>query len=235
MLPGSKTTIKHVCQLIERRFRGHSIIPCVIQGETEEAPASGASVYQGTETKPTSQEPDRPSEGEKTSAAAPSAQPRAPDSLADYILKFILLICNLVFTAIGLALLGLGLWGLINKESFAQERIGQLGTDPMLVFVMLGLLLSLLCLTGCVGALRENYCLLRIFSAMVLTMVAAQVLAAILAYSLQDRIVGVLRSGQLTAMVRYQDDLDMRFITDEIQTGLQCCGADNYRDWEINM
>lgn len=140
-----------------------------------------------------------------------------------------------MFTAIGLALLGLGLWGLINKESFAQERIGQLGTDPMLVFVLLGLLLSLLCLTGCVGALRENYCLLRIFSAMVLTMVAAQVLAAILAYSLQDRIVGVLRSGLLTAMVRYQDDLDMRFITDEIQTGLQCCGADNYRDWEINM
>lgn len=134
----------------------------------------------------------------------------------------------------GLATLGLGLWGLLNKESFAQEKLGSIGTDPMLVFVFLGLVLSLLCLTGCVGAVRENYCLLRTFSAVLLALVAAQVLAAIVAYSLQGRIADVLRTGMLTAMVRYQDDLDLRFITDEIQSGLQCCGADDYRDWEIN-
>ncbi|XP_041942018.1 tetraspanin-10 isoform X2 [Alosa sapidissima] len=209
------------------------------KGESDDGPTTGASVYQGTETR----ESDRPveAEGEKErppggAADAPASLPRTPpNTLGDYILKLVLLTCNLVFTAFGLALLGLGLWGLVNKESFAQERIGQISTDPMLLFVLLGLLLSLLCVTGCVGALRENYCLLRIFSAMVLTMVAAQVLAAILAYSLQDKIVGVLRSGMLMAMVRYQDDLDMRFITDEIQTGLQCCGADNYRDWEVNV
>lgn len=220
-----------------------SIVVCVIQGETDEAAATGGSVYQGTETKAASQESDRPGEDENktdrlsgAAADAPIPHRRSPpDTLSDYVLKIILLTCNLVFTAFGLALLGLGLWGLVNKESFAQERIGQIGTDPMLVFLMLGLLLSLLCLTGCVGALRENYCLMRIFSALVLTMVAAQVLAAILAYSLQDKIVGVLRSSMLMAISRYQDDLDMRFITDEIQTGLQCCGADNYRDWEVNV
>ncbi|KAL2100897.1 hypothetical protein ACEWY4_002658 [Coilia grayii] len=208
------------------------------KGETEEAPATGTTAYQGTETQPASQEPSRPSEGESQKEKTPgstAAHLRSPDTLTDYILKIVLLTCNMLFTALGLALLGLGLWGLINKESFAQERVGQLGTDPMLVFLLLGLLLSLLCLTGCVGALRENYCLLRIFSALVLTMVAAQVLAAIVAYSLQERIVDVLRSGMLTAMARYQDDVDMRFITDEIQIGLQCCGADDYRDWEINV
>lgn len=220
-----------------------SIVVCVLQGDTDESAATSGSVYQGTETKAASQESDRPGEGENqkerlsgATADAPAPHRRSPpDTLGDYVLKLALLICNLVFTAFGLALLGLGLWGLVNKESFAQERIGQIGTDPMLVFLLLGLLLSLLCLTGCVGALRENYCLLRIFSAMVLTMVAAQVLAAILAYSLQDKIVGVLRSSMLTAISRYQDDLDMRFITDEIQTGLQCCGADDYRDWEVNV
>uniref|UniRef100_A0A8C8C1L0 Tetraspanin n=1 Tax=Oncorhynchus tshawytscha TaxID=74940 RepID=A0A8C8C1L0_ONCTS len=142
---------------------------------------------------------------------------------------------NLLFTVLGLVVLALGLWGLINKESFAQEKIGQISTDPMLVFVVLGLVLSTLCLSGCVGALRENCCLLQVFSATVLVLVAAQVLAAIVAYSFQGQIEGYLRSGMLAAMVRYQDDLDLRFITDEIQIGLQCCGADNYRDWEVNM
>uniref|UniRef100_A0AAY4BF82 Tetraspanin n=1 Tax=Denticeps clupeoides TaxID=299321 RepID=A0AAY4BF82_9TELE len=151
------------------------------------------------------------------------------------LLKNALFISNLFFTVMGLVVLGMGLWGLITKESFAQERIGHIGTDPMLVFVFLGLTLCLLCLMGCVGSLRENSCLLRLFSGAVLILVAAQVLVAIAAYSLQDQIVPVLRSGMLTAMVRYQDDLDMRFITDEIQMNLQCCGADNYRDWEMNL
>lgn len=156
-------------------------------------------------------------------------------SLMDYFLKSFLFLSNLVFTVLGLLVLGLGMWGLISKESFAQEKIGSIGTDPMLILVTLGMVLTMLCLSGCVGALRENCCLLKLFSAVVLVLITAQVLAAIMAYSLQDQVANVLRSGMLAAMVRYQDDLDLRFITDEIQSNLQCCGADNYRDWEINM
>ncbi|XP_010736883.3 tetraspanin-10 [Larimichthys crocea] len=156
-------------------------------------------------------------------------------SLTDYFLKYFLFLCNLVFSVLGLVVLGLGMWGLISKESFAQEKIGSIGTDPMLMLVTLGFVLTMLCLSGCVGALRENCSLLKLFSATVLVLITVQVLAAIMAYSLQDQIGGFLRSGMLTAMVRYQDDLDLRFITDEIQSNLQCCGADNYRDWEINI
>ncbi|XP_040919127.1 tetraspanin-10 [Toxotes jaculatrix] len=162
-------------------------------------------------------------------------QPYYSYSLMDYFLKYFLFLCNLVFTVLGLVVLGLGMWGLISKESFAQEKIGSIGTDPMLVLVTLGFMLTMLCLSGCVGALRENCCLLKLFSAAVLVLITAQVLAAIIAYSLQDQIGGYLRSGMLTAMARYQDDLDLRFITDEVQSNLQCCGADNYRDWEVNI
>lgn len=156
-------------------------------------------------------------------------------SLMDYFLKYFLILCNLVFTVLGLVVLGVGMWGLINKESFAQEKIASIGTDPMLTLVTLGCLLTMLCLSGCVGALRENCFLLKLFSATVLVLITAQVLLAIVAYSLQDQVGGVLRSGMLAAMARYQEDLDLRFIVDEIQTNLQCCGADNYRDWESNM
>ncbi|XP_051573082.1 tetraspanin-10 [Myxocyprinus asiaticus] len=156
-------------------------------------------------------------------------------SWSDYLLKYLLITSNLLFTVLGLVTLVVGLWGLINKESFAQEKISGIGTDPMLLFTFLGFTVALLSLTGCVGALRENLCLLRTFSTAVLLLVVAQILAAIIVYSLQGQIMEYLRSGMLAAMVRYQDDLDLRFITDEIQTGLQCCGADTYRDWEINV
>uniref|UniRef100_A0A3P9MNV4 Tetraspanin-10 n=1 Tax=Oryzias latipes TaxID=8090 RepID=A0A3P9MNV4_ORYLA len=156
-------------------------------------------------------------------------------SWMDYFLKYFLFLCNLAFTVFGLMVLGLGMWGLISKESFAQERIGSIGTDPMLVLVSLGFLLAVLCLTGCVGAIRENSCLLRLFSGILLILITVQVLIAIMAYSMQDQIEVYMRSGMLAAMAGYQDDLDLRFITDEIQTNLQCCGADTYRDWETNI
>ncbi|XP_058509730.1 tetraspanin-10-like [Solea solea] len=156
-------------------------------------------------------------------------------SLIDYFLKYFLFLCNFMFTVLGLVVLGLGMWGLVSKESFAQEKVGSIGTDPMLILATLGLVLTLLCLSGCVGTLRENCCLLKLFSAVVLVLITAQVLAAIMLYSLQDQIGNYLRSGMLTAMVHYQDDLDLRFITDEIQSNLQCCGADNYRDWDVNI
>ncbi|XP_061086608.1 tetraspanin-10 [Conger conger] len=153
----------------------------------------------------------------------------------DGVLKLLLFLGTLLFSAVGLGGLGLGLWGLTEKESFAQERIGQLGADPMLLFVCGGLLLALLSLVGCVGTLRENACLLHAFSAALLVLLSAQVLLAIVAFSLHGQIEGYLRSAMLTAMARYQDDLDLHFLTDELQMSLQCCGADSYRDWEINM
>lgn len=171
----------------------------------------------------------------RSRASTRSAQPHYRYSFTDYLLKYILFLCNLMFTVLGLVVLGLGMWGLISKESFAQEKIGSIGTDPMLLLVTLGFLLTLLCLSGCVGALRENSFLLKLFSCVMLVLITAQVLVAIVAYSLQDQIGSYFRSGMLAAMVRYQDDLDLRFIVDEIQSNLQCCGADNYRDWEMNM
>ncbi|XP_049417393.1 tetraspanin-10 [Epinephelus fuscoguttatus] len=176
-----------------------------------------------------------PNNGLDNSSVFTSFPPHYRSSWMDYFLKYFLVLCNLVFTVLGLVVLGVGMWGLISKESFAQEKIGNIGTDPMLVLVISGFVLTVLCLSGCVGALRENCSLLKLFSAAVLVLITAQVLAAIMAYSLQDQIGNYMRSGMLAAMVRYQDDLDLRFITDEIQSNLQCCGADNYRDWELNI
>ncbi|CAG00237.1 unnamed protein product [Tetraodon nigroviridis] len=63
----------------------------------------------------------------------------------------------------------------------------------MLILVSLGVTLTALCLLGSVGALRENCVLLKVFSAVVLVLLAAQVLVAILTYTIHDQIGGYLR------------------------------------------
>ncbi|XP_028675355.2 tetraspanin-10 [Erpetoichthys calabaricus] len=158
-----------------------------------------------------------------------------PISVSSCCVKYILVISNLLLSLLGLLLLAIGVWGLADKGSFAQERIGHLGADPMLALLLLGLIIFSLTFAGCLGALRENEGLLRIFSWAVMVLIAIEVLAGIIAYFLHSQINGYLRSSLLSSVRLYQDDADLRFIMDEIQVALQCCGADTYRDWELNM
>lgn len=217
-------------QFVAPSISTHGCIPLFPKAD----PSAGDSEELANVT--TEPEQQGPKHGRYNNSSAYTKQaPRFRYSLMDYFLKYFLFLSNLTFTILGLLVLGLGMWGLVSKESFAQEKIGSIGTDPMLILVSLGVVLTALCLLGSVGALRENCILLKVFSVVVLVLLSAQVLAAILAYTIQDQIRGYLRSGMLTAMARYQDDLDLRFIMDEIQTNLQCCGADHYRDWEVNM
>uniref|UniRef100_A0A8C3XU09 Tetraspanin 10 n=1 Tax=Chelydra serpentina TaxID=8475 RepID=A0A8C3XU09_CHESE len=132
-------------------------------------------------------------------------------------------------------LLAFGIWGLLDKESLVSERIAHLGSDPMLFFVVVGVAVSTVSLAGCMGALYENTCLLKFFTGGVITFVLLEILGGLVLYSLRHQVKGSLQNTMLVAVLRYQDDPDLRFIMDEIQMGLQCCGVESYQDWKMNV
>ncbi|XP_010001116.1 PREDICTED: tetraspanin-10, partial [Chaetura pelagica] len=43
-----------------------------------------------------------------------------------------------------------------------------------------------------------------------------------------------LRDALMLCLLRYQEEPDLRFLVDEVQRGLRCCGLGSYRDWEAN-
>uniref|UniRef100_A0A8C6VFC7 Tetraspanin n=1 Tax=Naja naja TaxID=35670 RepID=A0A8C6VFC7_NAJNA len=63
---------------------------------------------------------------------------------------------NTISSIIGLFILAIGIWGLSEKESLESERITYLGSDPMLFFVLVGLVATFISLLGCTGALFES-------------------------------------------------------------------------------
>ncbi|XP_072844996.2 tetraspanin-10 [Pogona vitticeps] len=149
--------------------------------------------------------------------------------------KYLSLVWNLAFSVAGLLILAIGIWGLSDKESLTTERITYLGSDPMLFFVLAGLAASTLSLVGCSGALIENTCLLKLFTGGIIIFVILEVLGGIVLFSLRHQIKASLQNSLTVAVLRYQDDLDLQFIMDEIQTGLQCCGVESYLDWKTNV
>lgn len=145
--------------------------------------------------------------------------------------KYLAAFWNLVFSGLGLLLLAFGVWGLLDKESLGSERVAHLGSDPMLFCVLLGLAVSTVSLAGCLGALCENPCLLKFFTGGVVAFVLLETLGGLVLYSQRHQVRGSL----LLAVQRYQDDPDLRFLMDELQAGLQCCGVETYRDWARNL
>ncbi|NXJ98356.1 TSN10 protein, partial [Corythaixoides concolor] len=148
--------------------------------------------------------------------------------------RYLAFLWNLLFLLLGLLALAVGVWGLLAKGSLWGERVAPLGSDPMLLFVLVGLGASAVSLAGCLGALRASPCLLRFFVGAVLAFAGLEVLGGLLLLMARHRLRDALRDALLLCLLRYQEEPDLQFLVDEVQRSLRCCGLGSYRDWETN-
>lgn len=149
--------------------------------------------------------------------------------------KYLTFLSNFFFSLLALVALAAGLWGLAVKRSPENSWGGALPADPMLVLVLGGLVVSVVSLSGCLGALCENSCLLRFYCGAVLSCLALEALAGTLVVALWGPLQEGLKYALRVAIIHYRDDPDLCFLLDQVQLGLQCCGAVSYQDWQQNL
>ncbi|NXW47202.1 TSN10 protein, partial [Nyctiprogne leucopyga] len=145
--------------------------------------------------------------------------------------RYLAFLWNLLFLLLGLLALAVGMWGLLAKGSLWGAP---LSSDPMLLFVLVGLGASTVSLSGCLGALRSSPCLLRFFVGSVVAFAGLEVLGGLLLLVARHQLRDALRDTLLLCLLRYQEEPDLQFLVDEMQRSLRCCGLSSYRDWEIN-
>ncbi|NXY81363.1 TSN10 protein, partial [Alcedo cyanopectus] len=148
--------------------------------------------------------------------------------------RYLAILWNLLFLLLGLLTLAVGVWGLLAKGSLWGARSGTLGSDPMLLFVLVGLGASTLSLAGCLGTLRSNPCLLRFFLGSTLAFLGLEVLGGLLLLAARRQLRDALRDALALCLLSYHQEPDLRFLVDELQRSLSCCGLSSYRDWETN-
>lgn len=107
--------------------------------------------------------------------------------------------------------------------------------DPMLGLVLGGLAVSAVSLAGCLGALCENPCLLCCFSGGLLAFLVLEAVAGALVVALWGPLQDSMEHALRVAITHYQDEPDLRFLMDQVQLGLRCCGAASYQDWQGNL
>ncbi|KFD54373.1 hypothetical protein M513_04716, partial [Trichuris suis] len=142
------------------------------------------------------------------------------------------------FNLIGLTILLIGVWAQIEKTPFSQlgTRLNKFYLDPAWLLIIIGGVTFIIGFTGCVGALRENTCLLACYSAFVGILLLIELGIGILGFVFKDWVKEQLESQLDDMIIYYRDDPDLQSLIDWIQMDwLHCCGIHGPADWDLNI
>lgn len=161
-----------------------------------------------------------------------SSEPEGPSKVVKYIIFFI----NVLFWFLSILILGVGIFVMVEKRD-VYSKLTDLYYDPAVIFVVLGGLMFIITFTGCIGALRENTCLLAFYSGIITLLLILEVVCGIVGFvnsgKLEEKVDEKLRN----AIVFYRDPNkpDLHFLIDSAQAELGCCGSRAHTDWEANL
>lgn len=167
----------------------------------------------------------------------PRKKYRRDESEVSCCLKYLIFGFNVIFWLLGLFILGVGVWAWSEKETLSNlSRLTRVALDPAFILVLVGALTFIIGFTGCVGALRENTCLLAVYAIFLAAILLVEIAAGVLGFIFKDWIKGEATSGFQSFIVSYREDPDQQNLIDWIQERwLQCCGIEGPRDWDKNV
>ncbi|XP_028258439.1 CD82 antigen-like [Parambassis ranga] len=151
--------------------------------------------------------------------------------------KYFLFLFNLIFFLFGVAVMGFGLWLLLDNQSFIV--VLNTSTDVQVAcYILIGVggFSMLMGFLGCLGAIYEIRCLLGLYFTCLLLILIAQVAAGALIYFQKD----VLNQQTSKIVGKVLENYPGNNSTTEqawdfIQRTMECCGWSSREDWNSNM
>ncbi|KAM6474606.1 tetraspanin-16 isoform 1-T1 [Liasis olivaceus] len=157
-----------------------------------------------------------------------------------FFLKMMMFIFNGVIFLGGLALLGIGIWVKVDGDSFVKI-LGVAAPQLMLLLhvgylcMAVGTFLFIMGFLGCWGAMKESRCLLLVFFAVILVIFIAEVVGAVVVLifsTVTDIFVQHLKNWAMKTLKEdYGRQEDLTAIWDTTMKQLNCCGFNNYADF----
>ncbi|XP_060568617.1 uncharacterized protein LOC132727215 [Ruditapes philippinarum] len=160
------------------------------------------------------------------------------------MIKYSLFIFNFVSWIMAVIAIGLGIWMRADKTLLVTSNT-EFYLDLPLLTCIGGGITCIVAFLGCVGALRENLVLLRVFFYVLTFILIGEMILAIVVfviYTVPEARDNFLRSQPekilSSAIESYMDDTDVKEWVDRIQSEFKCCGIshtdEGFRDWQIN-
>ncbi|XP_037702630.1 CD63 antigen [Choloepus didactylus] len=144
--------------------------------------------------------------------------------------KFLLYVLLVAFCACAVGLIAVGVGAqIVLRQIMTQEN----STGPLLsiVIIALGVFLFLVAFVGCCGVCKENYCLMVTFAIFLSLIMLVEVAAAIAGYVFRDKVMSKFNKDFQQQMENYPKNNQTASLLDQMQENFNCCGANNYSDW----
>ncbi|XP_043290156.1 tetraspanin-5 isoform X3 [Venturia canescens] len=166
----------------------------------------------------------------------PARKYRRDTSEVSCCLKYVIFGFNVLFWWVGLGIMAVGVWAWKEKDTFNNlSRLTNVALDPAFILILVGTVTSIIGFTGCVGALRENTCLLAAYAIFLASLLLLEMTVGVLGFVFKDWIKSQATGGFQAFIIHYRDDPDQQNLIDWIQEDwLQCCGIEGPKDWDRN-
>ncbi|KAB7503526.1 Tetraspanin-33 [Armadillidium nasatum] len=157
-------------------------------------------------------------------------------------LKWTMFIFNFIFWMFGLLIMAIGTYGMYFtavdlQDKKSLELLYIIFTDLSGVMLAVGGVIFLISSAGCVGALRENMCLLKFYfwSLTIFLILELMIAIACIVFPWKSRefIEGLLSQRLIE---EYRESENTQDMVDFLQSKMECCGMTGagYKDWNHN-
>ncbi|XP_033827723.1 tetraspanin-4 [Periophthalmus magnuspinnatus] len=145
--------------------------------------------------------------------------------------KYLMFVFNLVFWLGGCGLFGVGLWLSFTQAEFSSLPLSFPSLSAANLLLVAGGVTMVLGFLGCLGALKEQRCLLFMFFLILLLLVLTEGVFILVIHMYQDQVDARAQDELKEGMRRYKTEPELRKSWDNVQMMFKCCGVSNKTDW----
>ncbi|KAH9498605.1 cd63 antigen [Bulinus truncatus] len=148
--------------------------------------------------------------------------------------KYLLFLFNLIFVIAGIGLIAAGAYVKVKLDQY-YDFFGSDYVGPGILLIIVGVIIFILAFFGCCGAIKENYCLTMTFAVFLGIIFVLEIAAGIAGFVLRDDIEKEIGTVLKNSVVNYRNVSGIGKAWDTLQSDFQCCGANNYTDWNTTF
>jgi len=154
-------------------------------------------------------------------------------------MRYFLIGLNTLFGLLGLTLLGIGGFVMVEVKKYSGVTEGSYDSIPIFI-ICLGLFVFLIAFFGCFGAMKKSSCLTMTYSVVLLILVICQIGAGIAGFVLKNDLFNALEKELKKTMPKWNETKDSDGKSefsleaqgwDLLHEGFSCCGINTYQDW----
>ncbi|XP_071057801.1 tetraspanin-11 isoform X2 [Pseudochaenichthys georgianus] len=163
------------------------------------------------------------------------------DEEADWLtvcLKYLLFVFNFLFWVGGVAVLGVGVWTLVEKSDYLSLLASSTFAVSAYILILAGSMVVVTGFLGCCAVIREQKSCLSMYFFCLLVIFLIELVAGVLAYVYYQRLSEELNQHLNQTMTDNYAQPGREAITlavDRLQQDFKCCGSNNSRDWMVSV